>query len=220
MDMQMPVMNGIEATRAIRARGGDGTPVPVVALTANAYPEDVSACLAAGMNGFVAKPVRKFVLVEAILRVLPKVPGGNVPVVFSLDFGKSGADDVVVELAPIIDHAAVDEFIEEIGAAAAEDMFTTFLGEAERRLGVLRDLTCDDRAAIQFESHTLIGSAGTFGMMRLSQLARQLERGAATIAPQDYRPAVERLMEAYRMSRRELLDYLRRVSDLRAMMEN
>jgi signal transduction histidine kinase/HPt (histidine-containing phosphotransfer) domain-containing protein len=220
MDMQMPVMNGIDATRAIRARGGESAQVPVVALTANSYPEDVSACLAAGMNGFVAKPVRKFVLVEAILRVLPKVPGGNVPPAFSLSFSKSGADDTVVELAPIIDHTAVDEFIEEIGAAAAEEIFTTFLGEAERRLGVLRDLTCDDRAAIQFESHTLIGSAGTFGMMRLSQLARQLERSSATIAPQDYPPAVERLTEAYQTSRHELLDYLRRVADLRAMMEN
>jgi signal transduction histidine kinase/HPt (histidine-containing phosphotransfer) domain-containing protein len=218
MDIQMPVMNGIEATRAIRA--GGYIQVPVLALTANAYPEDVSACLAAGMNGFVAKPVRKFVLVEAILRVLPKVPGGDVPAAFSLSFGKSGADDLVVEQAPIIDHSAVDEFIEEIGGGAAESIFTTFLDEAERRLWVLRDLDCDDRAAIQFEAHTLIGSAGTFGMMRLSQLSRQLERSAATIAPQDYRPAVERMMEAYQISRRELVDYLRRVAEMRAMMEN
>jgi HPt (histidine-containing phosphotransfer) domain-containing protein len=214
----MPVMSGIEATRAIRA--GTQGHVPILALTANSYPEDVSACLAAGMNGFVAKPVRKFVLVEAILRVLPKVPGGDVPAAFSLAFGKSGAEDLVVEQAPLIDHAAVDEFIEEIGAAAAEDIFTTFLAEAERRLGVLRGLTCEDRAAIQFEAHTLIGSAGTFGMMRLSQLSRQLERCAATIAPEDYRPAVERLMEAYQLSRRELLDYLRRVDEMRSVMEN
>jgi signal transduction histidine kinase/HPt (histidine-containing phosphotransfer) domain-containing protein len=220
MDMQMPVMNGIEATRAIRAGAGGHAQVPVLALTANAYPEDVSACLGAGMNGFVAKPVRKFVLVEAILRVLPRVPGGDVPAAFSLAFSKSGADDLVVEQAPIIDHSAVDEFIEEIGGDAAENIFTTFLDEAERRLGVLRDLNCDDRAAIQFEAHTLIGSAGTFGMMRLSQLSRQLERGAATIAPEDYRSAVERLMEAYQISRRELLDYLRRVAEMRAMMEN
>jgi HPt (histidine-containing phosphotransfer) domain-containing protein len=172
------------------------------------------------MNGFVAKPVRKFVLVQAILRILPRVPGGDVPVAFSLAFGKAGADDLVVEQAPIIDHSAVDEFIQEIGGDAAENIFTTFLDEAERRLGVLRDLTCDDRAAIQFEAHTLIGSAGTFGMMRLSQLSRQLERSAARIAPADYRPAVERLMEAYQISRRELLDYLRRVAEMRAMMEN
>jgi signal transduction histidine kinase/DNA-binding NarL/FixJ family response regulator len=218
MDIQMPVMNGIEATRAIRA--GSRAQVPVLALTANAYPEDVSACLGAGMNGFVAKPVRKFVLVEAILRVLPKVPGGDVPAAFSLAFGKSGVDDLVVEQAPIIDHSAVDEFIEEIGADAAESIFTTFLDEAERRLRVLRDLTCDDRAAIQFEAHTLIGSAGTFGMMRLSQLSRQLERSAAAMAPEDYRPAVARLMEVYQISRRELLDYLRRVGEMRAMMEN
>ena len=87
----------------------------------------------------------------------------------------------------------------------AESIFTTFLSEAERRLGILRNLTCDDRDAIHFEAHTLIGSAGTFGMMRLSQLARQLERRSATIASEDYRPAVERLLEAYQISRQELL---------------
>jgi CheY-like chemotaxis protein/HPt (histidine-containing phosphotransfer) domain-containing protein len=219
MDMQMPEMNGIDATRAIRASGARHQ-VPIVALTANAYPEDVSACLTAGMNGFVAKPVRKFVLVEAILRVLPKVPGGGVAAAFSVAFTKAGADDLVMEQAPLIDHSAVDEFIEEIGTDAAESIFTTFLTEAERRLGILRDLSCDDRDVIQFEAHTLIGSSGTFGMMRLSQLSRQLERASATIAPDDYRAAVARLTVAYQISRRELLAYLRTVGEARAMMEN
>ena len=88
-------------------------------------------------------------------------------------------------------------------------MFATFLVETERRLGVLRDLSGDDRDAIGFEAHTLIGSSGTFGMMRLSRLSRELERRSATIAPDAYRAAVERLLEVYRVSRHELLDYLR-----------
>ena len=122
---------------------------------------------------------------------------------------------------PIIDRSAVDEFIEEIGASAAESIFTTFLVETERRLGVLRDLSCDDRAAIQFEAHTLIGSSGTFGMMRLSQLARQLERTLGDDrAGRRIAAAVERLLEAYQISRHELLAYLRKVAELRAMVEN
>ena len=58
MDIQMPVMNGHDATRAIRASAHpDAKSIPVVAMTANAFPEDVSQSLAAGMNNHLAKPI-------------------------------------------------------------------------------------------------------------------------------------------------------------------
>ena len=60
MDIQMPVMNGFEATKAIRALGGAyATALPIIAMSANAYDEDVRDCLAAGMNGHIAKPEPK-----------------------------------------------------------------------------------------------------------------------------------------------------------------
>ena len=66
MDMSMPVIDGIEATRRIRARHGD-RPV-ILALTANAFESDRTACLAAGMDGFLTKPVRRADLIEAMTR--------------------------------------------------------------------------------------------------------------------------------------------------------
>jgi len=58
MDMQMPRLDGIEATRKLRAAGYSPEHLPIVALTANAYAEDVKACLAAGMQAHLSKPIR------------------------------------------------------------------------------------------------------------------------------------------------------------------
>lgn len=71
MDMQMPKMNGLDATRAIRAWGGDYEGLPIVAMTANAFQSDRLECIAAGMNDFVAKPIELNELDAAIRRVMP-----------------------------------------------------------------------------------------------------------------------------------------------------
>ena len=66
MDLHLPGVDGIEATRRIRLLDGDGGNIPIVALTANAFPEDRDACLQAGMDGFVVKPVDRQRLEEAM----------------------------------------------------------------------------------------------------------------------------------------------------------
>ena len=70
MDVRMPDMDGLAATRAIRAQGGSCKALPVIALTANAFSEDVKICREAGMSDFLAKPLRKPALVAALLRAL------------------------------------------------------------------------------------------------------------------------------------------------------
>jgi CheY-like chemotaxis protein len=72
MDLQMPVMDGFEATAALRKRERQtGIRIPIVALTANAMKGDREKCLEIGMDGYVSKPINKQMLMEEIGRLLP-----------------------------------------------------------------------------------------------------------------------------------------------------
>jgi len=197
MDMQMPEMNGIEATRTIRARGHAA--LPIVAMTANAFPEDVKACLQAGMNDFVAKPVRKAVLIEAILRAVGGFAGAP----------ERSATETAgpPQLDALIDYGTVGEFVAEVGAESAEHLIDMFFSETERRIELLRG-ALGDRETLHVEAHTLKGSAGTFGLMRLAQVAQQLERDAATISERDHAAAMTSLAQSLRASRTLLRQYL------------
>ena len=75
MDVQMPVMGGFEATAAIREmEKGTGKHIPIIALTAHAVTGDRDRCLAAGMDGYVAKPIHAEELLEQIEALIPSVP--------------------------------------------------------------------------------------------------------------------------------------------------
>jgi two-component system, sensor histidine kinase len=99
MDVQMPVMDGLAATRAIRASGFSS--LPILALTANAFPEDARLCREAGMSDFLAKPLRKQTLVDTMLQALgsaeeapslvPAMPGEVAP---KRDTRVAAADEV------------------------------------------------------------------------------------------------------------------------------
>ncbi len=74
MDMRMPVLDGLEATRRIRVLGGGAGEVPIIALTAKALPGDRETCIAAGMNGYLSKPIDVAALHAALTRFVPEAP--------------------------------------------------------------------------------------------------------------------------------------------------
>jgi CheY-like chemotaxis protein len=75
MDVQMPVMDGITATRRIRAMDGPQARIPIIAMTANVLPAQVAAFAAAGMNDHIGKPFRRAELLAALGRWLPAEQG-------------------------------------------------------------------------------------------------------------------------------------------------
>ena len=101
MDVQMPDMDGLTATRLIRKRGGRAACLPIVAFSANAFASDIDACHAAGMDDYVTKPVRKDALLAAIRRNLARVP--------------AEATRAATE-PPVVDSAALDALESDVGS--------------------------------------------------------------------------------------------------------
>ena len=113
--------------------------------------------------------------------------------------------------AHVIDTEAIDEFIAVVGVEGTVQLLTTYLGETERRLAILHDLSVDQLEAIHLEAHTLKGSSGTFGLPRLAGMARGLERSAAAVTAQDHRARLQELDVVYAESKDQLVAYLEKI---------
>ncbi|KAB2925211.1 MAG: PAS domain S-box protein [Dechloromonas sp.] len=180
MDMQMPVLDGLAATREIRQLPGYAA-VPILAMTANAFSEDRENCLRAGMNGHIAKPVDPEVLYEALWRWLP-VREASMPEP-SLAAGAVSGDAVLDlrrcgECIPGLDVAA--------GLHAANgrlDLYVRLL----RKFADSRETQClhqallaGDLPGVRLAAHSLRGVCATLGAEQLRALAGHLELGVVT----------------------------------------
>ena len=113
------------------------------------------------------------------------------------------AEVALADVAPLLDRAELDTFIEEIELDGVRATLDVFLEETAERLALMRRLVCveADRAKIETEAHTLKGSSSTFGLTQLSTLGRTLEHTAHQIAPEDYRDLLDRIEATFAASR-------------------
>ena len=167
MDISMPVMDGLTATKMIRAGDGPARETPIVALTAYVMKSDQDAFAEAGMNGFVAKPVldgqRLYQVMEDLFEDAPRQARDRTPV--TQENGESSSEviidpDILARLAGSVGPETMaklrDRFQSDIEGAVAQ------IVEAARQ---------EDTEALEHQSHTLKSVSGTFGALRLQALA-------------------------------------------------
>jgi CheY-like chemotaxis protein len=184
MDVQMPEMDGLEATRQIHQRWPEARRPYVIAATANAIQEEREACLAAGMDAYLSKPIDVDELAAALSRCRPRAP------VQAQEPGARGQ----ASTAGALDTRALERLVNVTGDAVGllEGLIDTFLADVPRLLGdAKRGLRQEQAEEVRRAAHTLKSTGATFGATRLSELSRSLEAlassgslaGAANLIP-------------------------------------
>jgi PAS domain S-box-containing protein len=164
MDCLMPVMDGYEATARIRDLDGPASHTPIIAITALAMVGDREKCLAAGMDGYVSKPIDRAALTEALTRICPPNPARQEP-----PLPEGGNDGEMPEGLRQLEHM--------IGSVAFAEVCGTFLRTCPSQIREIDGaVAAGDVQTTREIAHKLRGSMQSFGAVRLGELAAQLER--------------------------------------------
>jgi two-component system sensor histidine kinase/response regulator len=165
MDVQMPEMDGLEATAAIRdAEAASGKHVPILAMTAHAMKGDRERCLSAGMDGYVSKPIR----VEELKKALADIEHFAVPA--EVDSNSEGLNPNSI--------GSLDSLLEGVmgDRGLLAEMAELWLKDSELQVSQIRlGIESGDCLVIQRAAHALKGSVGTFQAAAAYQAAKELE---------------------------------------------
>jgi len=170
MDISLPGMDGIEAAQQIRSlSGGDHRHVPIVAMSAHVFQNEISAVLEADMNAFIGKPLSPERLAEVLNEVTTTIPLLTSSIVNSND--ESSGTSYILDATVLRDDLAV------IGLEKTTRMVTSFLNSSiERHQQFSMAVDKKDWASAIFAAHYLKGSASSLGLRALANYAESLEK--------------------------------------------
>jgi PAS domain S-box-containing protein len=172
MDMEMPVMDGISAARAIRGLGERVRDIPIVALTANAMADEIARCRAAGMNDHLAKPIDREILLAIVARWSGEAAVTPLPARQTLD-------------EPVLNEAILSELEDRLGIPKLLLFAALFRDQIAKALEIMAATA--DRELLAREAHNLVSLAGNLGcselMAHVRGLVSALPDEAIDIAP-------------------------------------
>jgi len=163
MDVQMPVMNGYEATEAIRKLPGDVGRIPIIAMTASTQEEDIEQCRAVGMDDFVAKPIDPVALGEAINNASGSTATAPASIIGGNDDG-------------LIDQSVLEVLGSALGPDKLQELVDLFVDDFRLRLtNLIAARDTGNLETLQREAHDLKGTCGNMGLTGLYELATEME---------------------------------------------
>lgn len=194
MDVQMPEMDGLEATRHICRRWPRITRPFIIAMTADAMQGDREKCLDAGMDDYVTKPVQVIALVEALKRARP-ITAANSTVERLPNAAGDDPLDTLLDAATLDDIRAI---VGDEGEDGLAGLIASFLDDAPHLLNAMRDaLDREDAGALQAAAHTMKSTTALFGATALAALCEALELRSAAGQMQGAQSRVAGIRAAY-----------------------
>ena len=208
MDLHMPVMDGLQATRRLRQGAGRAAAVPIVALTADAFAESRDRASAAGMNGFLSKPVRTD-QIEAVLTQLFGARGAALP----------PAETAPLPVAPVatsapaaprtprrrfrsgdvanhLNMAMVGEVCIAVSMSGYRGLLESFLGDDSGGFDRLYQALADQQHdALHASAHAVKGAAASLGLLALAQAAQHIEKNGRDFSAVQCQEAATEMQE-------------------------
>ncbi|MFJ9822566.1 response regulator [Streptomyces sp. NPDC101151] len=203
MDVHMPVMNGLDASRAIHRQWPTSQRPRIIALTASAMQEDREACIAAGMDDYLTKPLTMTTLADTLARLTPRHHSTDdaPPPQHALP------ETAMATPAQVINPDAVQSLVDSLGAEAVVVLLDAFLSDSPHLIDAIRHgLQETDAPAVRRAAHTLKSNGTAFGLQQLASLCEQLEALAAADHLAQAAPLAQDVVASYPPARQAVQD--------------